>query len=275
MMKIAVLSGKGGTGKTTVATNLALALGADYVDCDVEEPNGFIFLKPDLEEKFQVKIKQPVIDESKCISCGACVEACQFNSLGKAGGHVLLFEKLCHSCLACQVVCSQGAITFDKRSIGTIEKGRSHGIRCLSGRLNIGEPMAVPIIKELVKATLGENTVYDCSPGTSCNVVQVLRHVDRAIVVTEPTVFGLHDMKMAVTLLRKMEIPYGVVVNKDQQGDQLVTSYCHQNEIPIIGRMTYSKKVAKVYSRGALLYDDSFYKRFFDHLAEEVKEVLL
>lgn len=273
-MNIAVLSGKGGTGKTTVSTNLALALKANYIDCDVEEPNGFIFLKPDIKETKGVFVEYPFIDNSKCISCGKCAEVCQFNALAKVKDNIILFEKLCHSCGACEIVCKSGAISYRKRETGKIEKGLLGKMNCSRGILNVGEPMAVPIIKELLKELTTDNNLIDCPPGTSCNVVNALKYANAAILVTEPTEFGLHDMKMALELVKIFNIPFAIVINKDDGKDNLVKKYCRDENINIIGVIPYSKDIAIAYSKGDILYNNLNHRYIFDELCARTKEVL-
>ncbi len=273
-MNIAVLSGKGGTGKTTVSTNLALALKANYIDCDVEEPNGFLFLKPKIDKEERVMVEYPVIDDDKCNYCGACVNECKFNALAKVNHDIMLFEKLCHGCGACKIVCKYNAINYNKREIGKIEKGNVRDINCRRGILNIGEPMAVPVIRELLNDLSNEINLIDCPPGTSCNVVNSLKHADAAILVTEPSEFGLHDLKMAVELVKRYNIPFGIIINKDDEKDNVVKKYCREEEIILIGTIPYSKDTAVLYSKGEILYDDFYHKTIFDKLSKGVKEVL-
>lgn len=273
-MNIAVLSGKGGTGKTTVSTNLAVALKINYIDCDVEEPNGFLFLKPKIKETKDVLVEYPVIDESKCISCGKCTEVCQFNAMAKTKDDILVFEKLCHSCGACEIACKSGAISYKKRETGKIEKGFLGDINCNRGILNISEPMAVPVIKTLLEDLSQENNLIDCPPGTSCNVVNALKYANAAILVTEPTEFGLHDMKMALELVKMFNIPFGIVINKDDGKDNLIKKYCIENDINLIGTIPYSKEIAIDYSKGNILYENSNHKQIFDELNVRIKEVL-
>lgn len=273
-MNIGILSGKGGTGKTTISTNLAALMNASYIDCDVEEPNGFIFLKPkDIQTK-EVKIEYPFIDDTKCTMCGKCVEACQFNALAKVKEDMILFDKLCHSCGACKIVCEFDALTYKKRTIGVVEEGISSNILCKRGLLNIGEPMAVPIIKKLLKDLKGENNVniVDCPPGTSCNVVSALQYVDATILVTEPTEFGLHDLKMAVELVRKFNIPMTVVINKQINEDNIIKNYCDGENISILGYLPYSKNIAEEYSKGKMLIDKEEYKKLFQDMVRKAKE---
>ncbi len=274
-MNIAVLSGKGGTGKTTVSTNIALALKANYIDCDVEEPNGFIFLKPEINETKQVMIDYPFIDDEKCVSCGKCVEVCQFNSLAKVKDDIVLFNKLCHGCGACKIVCEHDALIYKQRELGKIEVGMARNINCSRGILNISEPMAVPVIRELLKNLSSDtNNLIDCPPGTSCNVVTALKYADGAILVTEPSEFGLHDLKMAVELVKTYNIPFGIIINKDDGEDNIIKKYCINEKINLIGVIPYSKNTATFYSNGEVLYDSLQHKVLFDKLSEQVKEEL-
>ncbi|MCR2043303.1 ATP-binding protein [Anaerosalibacter massiliensis] len=274
-MNIAVLSGKGGTGKTTVSTNLSLALKGNYIDCDVEEPNGFLFLKPNINEVQKVLVDCPDIDEDKCMSCGDCVNICQFNALAKVKDNIILFEKLCHSCGACKIACDYEALNYKKREIGAIEKGQSKEINCMRGLLNVGEPTAVPIIKTLLNNLPKGLNIVDCPPGTSCNVVNSLRYADSAILVTEPTEFGLHDLKMAIGVVRMFNIPFGIVINKDNNRDNRIRKYCKEENIKIIGAIPYSKDIARIYSNGENIYYNLEQKHIFDKLAEEVKRMIV
>jgi len=273
-MNIAVLSGKGGTGKTTVSTNLALALKSNYIDCDVEEPNGFIFLKPKIDKTKQVMVEYPFIDDEKCTSCGKCVSVCQFNALTKVKEDIVLFEKLCHGCGACEIACKYDALTYKKRELGKIENGKVRDINCSRGILNISEPMAVPVIRELLKNLSKDSNLIDCPPGTSCNVVTALKYANGAILVTEPSEFGLHDLKMAVELVKMYNIPFGIIINKDDGKDNIVKKYCKDENINLIGTILYNRNTAVLYSEGKVLYDDLEHKILFDELFKNAREVL-
>ncbi len=274
-MNIAVLSGKGGTGKTTVSTNISLMLKANYIDCDVEEPNGFIFLKPEDIEKTNVEVDVPTIDEGLCTLCGACTKVCRFNALAKSKSRIIVFDKLCHSCGACSIVCPTGALKYYKKTIGTVEEGKKGNLIFKRGILNIGEPMAVPVLKELLKELPSGINLLDSPPGTSCNVVNTLHYADRAILVTEPTVFGFHDFKMAVELVKKFEIPFGLIINKYDEGNTCLDEYVNKKDINVLGHIPYRKVAAKTYSKGEMLVNIPEYKRVFENIARNIEEVLL
>lgn len=275
-MNIVVLSGKGGTGKTLVSTNLAKFMQANYIDGDVEEPNGFIFLKPLVKEKIDVKVDIPFIDKDKCIKCFKCIDFCKFNVLAKTNDKILIFDKLCHSCGGCEIVCLEDAIKYVDKKVGTVEKGYSDNIKCFRGLLNIGEPMAVPVIKKLLN-NLGDNdlNIIDSSPGTSCNVVNILEHSDVAVLVTEPTNFGLHDLDRAVKLVRKFNIPFGVVINRVTNKENIITNYCNENKIEVLEQIDYDRDIAVAYSKGDLIINIDKYLNVFRNLSDNIKEKLL
>lgn len=271
-MNIAILSGKGGTGKTTVSTNLAKILGISYVDCDVEEPNGFIFMNPCIKKKEDVFVEYPIIDKEVCNACGVCAKACQFHALAKAGKEIVIFEKLCHACGACKLVCKSKALTYENRSIGILEHGMAEGIACHRGVLNIGEPMAVPVIRKLLRRVSQHDHLIDCPPGTSCNVVNSLKTADAAILVTEPSEFGLHDLKMAVSLVKTYGIPYGIIINKDDGSENMVKEYCKKEGILLLGVIPYSKEAATLYSKGLMLSESKIYREAFEEIVVRIKE---
>lgn len=271
-MKIAVLSGKGGTGKTTVSASLALSIDrGQYVDCDVEEPNGAIFLKPDITESIPVNVLVPEADASKCNGCGNCGKACQFHAIAVIKGKVLVFPEICHHCGACLIACPQEAIREVDRTIGVVEINDSNTF--LQGRLNIGEPISIPIIRELKKRLRNDATVIlDCSPGASCTVVQSVDGCDYCILVTEPTPFGLHDLKIAVQLIRKMEITFGVVVNKASADNRSIQEYCAENHIEVLMEIPFSQEIAQAYSNGILPVQNNMqWKQKFAELYQKVE----
>ena len=253
-MIISVASGKGGTGKTTVSTNLALSMGkVQFIDCDVEEPNSNIFIKAKIKESEEVYVSIPKIDKEKCNYCGKCSDFCAYNALAVVPSDVLVFPELCHSCGGCKLVCPKDAVTWDKRSIGRIEHGISNGIDFYHGLLNVGEMQAVPIIKSL-KKKLKKNmdVIIDVSPGTSCPVIESINVSDYCILVTEPTPFGLHDLKLAVETVRQLDIPCGVCINRADIGDDRVEEYCQKESIPVLLKIRDDRRIAEAYSRGRI-----------------------
>ncbi|MEW9121464.1 MAG: ATP-binding protein [Thermotaleaceae bacterium] len=272
-MHIAVLSGKGGTGKTTVATNLSKVMGYRYVDCDVEEPNGFIFLKPEILERREVSVPVPHIVPDLCTHCNVCVEICQFKALANTQKEILLFEQMCHGCGACTFVCPAKAIGEKERTIGQIQIGSYQGTECYCGILNLGEPMAGPIISQLKRFSDQQNTIFDCAPGSSCNVVKSIIDCDYALLVTEPTLFGIHDLKIAVELVQQMGIPHGVIINCVESNENIINDYCQKEKISIIGSIPFDKKIAILYSEGKLLVEQTDYHDLFYGIAHRLKGV--
>ena len=254
---IAVASGKGGTGKTTVAVNLAAVLAqqgeaVQYLDCDVEEPNGHIFLKPEIARSEEVGIPVPVIDKSKCTGCGKCAEACEYNAIAILKT-ALVFPELCHGCGGCRFVCSAGAIQERPRTIGVVETGRAGKIAFGQGRLNVGEPMSPPLIRAVKRARAeGTITIYDAPPGTSCPVVATVRDADYVVLVTEPTPFGLNDLRLAVDLMRQLKRDIGVVINRADIGNDAVRAFCKAEHIPLLAEIPDDRRVAEAYSRGEM-----------------------
>ncbi|MBN2453692.1 MAG: ATP-binding protein [Candidatus Omnitrophica bacterium] len=257
-MIISVASGKGGTGKTTIAVNLALSLSnIQLLDCDVEEPNAHIFLKPKIKEKIPAFIPIPEVDETKCNACGKCREVCAYHAIAVIPpadgekGKVLIFPHLCHGCGACSLLCPQKAIKEVNKEIGLVESGDSGDIKFVHGRLNVGEIMAPPLIRQVQERIDPSRTVIiDAPPGTSCPVIAAVKKSDYCILVTEPTPFGLNDLILAVEVLKKLNIPFGVVVNRSDIGDDKVDNYCRDNGIPILMRIPFDREIALLYSRG-------------------------
>ncbi|MBN2065611.1 MAG: ATP-binding protein [Candidatus Thermoplasmatota archaeon] len=258
-MIIAVASGKGGTGKTTVSTNLALSIGkVQFLDCDVEEPNANIFLHAKLEEQEDVSVRIPEIDKEKCDYCGKCSEFCAYNALAVVPHNVLVFPELCHSCGGCELVCPRGAVRWNKRTIGVVEHGQAEGIDFYHGLLNVGEMQAVPVIKALKrKIDKNKHVIIDVPPGTSCPVIESITGSDYCILVTEPTPFGLHDLKLAVEVVKHLAIPFGVVINRDGIGDDKVVTFCQDQDIPILLKIPERKEIAHLYSKGIALAHES------------------
>jgi len=278
-MIISIASGKGGTGKTTVAVSLALSLQDDrpvLLDCDVEEPNAALFLSPSIEERREVGLLVPAVDPDLCTYCGRCAEVCAYHAIAVVGEQVLVFPQLCHGCGSCALNCPTGAISETLRVTGTIERGSAGRISFAQGTLNVGEAMAVPIIRQLKKWAVPEDgrgriVIIDASPGTSCPVVESIRGSDVVLLVTEPTPFGLHDLRLAVEVARdELGLPVGVLINRDGTGDQTVSEYCASEGIPILMRIPLDRRIAEGYSEGLPLvktlpeYEERFRRLYQD-----------
>jgi len=277
---ISVASGKGGTGKTLVATSLALSLRNEMpvqlLDCDVEEPDAHIFLKPLLSHQQVVSIPIPQVDEGKCTYCGKCAEVCAYNAIAVIEKKVLIFPELCHGCGACSYLCPEDAISEIGKEVGVLETGQAKGIEFIHGKLTVGEAMAVPVIREVKKHINRERlAIIDVSPGTSCPVVEAVKGSDFCLLVTEPTPFGLNDLALAVDMLNKLSIPCGVVINRDGVGDSKVEEYCYQKDIPILLRIPLDIKIAQLYSTGITLVEGMpQWQEAFLRLADKVREVV-
>ncbi|BBO68528.1 cobyrinic acid a,c-diamide synthase [Desulfosarcina alkanivorans] len=252
-MIISIASGKGGTGKTTVATNLAISVEGpvQLLDCDVEEPNAHLFLKPAIEETKTVTTPVPDIDLDKCNQCKKCMEMCRFKAIAVVGDTVLTFPELCHSCGGCMAVCPEGAITETGRELGVLETGAVNGVSFAHGRLRVGEAMAPPLIREVRDCTWDDGlTLIDAPPGTSCPVIAAMKDTDFVLLVTEPTPFGLHDLKLAVEAVKILKIPMGLVINRADMGDDTVTAYARAEGLPILMEIPFDRQIAESYSRG-------------------------
>jgi MinD superfamily P-loop ATPase len=252
-MQIAIASGKGGTGKTTLSVALAQAWDGpvQLLDCDVEEPNAALFLSLESTTEETVSVPVPVVDSSRCTGCGKCAAICQFNALAVAGKSVLVFTELCHSCGGCVRVCPEKAITENPLPVGTIRRGQSGNIEFMEGRLKIGRAMAPPVIRAVKKAADPALPVLiDCPPGTSCPMITAVKGSDYVILVTEPTPFGLHDLTLAVETVRLLNIPFGILINRSDAGDNRVVEYCEKENIRLLLQIPESRKIAEAYSRG-------------------------
>jgi MinD superfamily P-loop ATPase len=256
-VKIVIASGKGGTGKTTLSVNLALAVADEYsvglLDCDVEEPNCHLYLKPDFDAAESVSVAIPLIDQQVCTGCGLCARACGFHALLALPGVPLLLPELCHSCGVCTFVCPEEAITDSEREIGLVGAGEAAGVYFRWGRLHVGEARSLPMIravKDLAAAPQLDMVIIDAPPGVACPAVEALRGADFAVLVTEPTPFGLYDLKLAIETTRQMDIPCGVVVNRAGIGDLRVNQYCLAEGVPVLLEIPDNRRIAEACSRG-------------------------
>ena len=277
-MIISIASGKGGTGKTTVATNLAISLGSDVqlLDCDVEEPNAHLFINPNFENDEIVYTAVPEVDEKKCNLCGKCGEICQFKAIVVIGETVLPFHELCHSCGGCVEVCPEDAITEKGRELGVIRRGSCNGLEFINGTLRIGEAMSPPLIRK-VRSYAREDgvTIIDAPPGTSCPVIASVKGADFILLVTEPTPFGLHDLKLAVGVVKMLGIPCGLVINRSDIGDDKVKAYAEQESLPILMEIPFDRQIAEAYSRGQLLVEQMpEWKERFQKLYQSIQEII-
>ena len=277
-MIISIASGKGGTGKTTVATNLAVSLGADVqlLDCDVEEPNAHLFIDPVIEQSKKVYTPVPKIDEEKCNFCKKCAEICRFKAIAVIKEIVLTFPELCHSCGGCMEVCPENAITETGRELGVIEIGHRNGLAFVHGRLRVGEAMSPPLIREVRSQTRSDQlTIIDAPPGTSCPVIAAMKGTDFVLMVTEPTPFGLHDLKLAVEAVKLLEIPRGLVINRSDIGNDDVRTYAKMENLPILMEIPFDRRIAEAYSRGKLIVEEMpEWKERFKKLHLHIQEIV-
>jgi len=276
-MIISIASGKGGTGKTTVATNLAVSIGSDVqlLDCDVEAPNAHLFINPVIELNKKVYTPVPQIDEEKCNFCKKCAEICRFKAIAVIKEIVLTFPELCHSCGGCMEVCPEKAITETGRELGVIEIGHRNNLAFAHGRLRIGEAMSPPLIREVRSYTRSDQlTIIDAPPGTSCPVIAAMKGADFVLMVTEPTPFGLHDLKLAVEAVKLLEIPRGLVINCSDIGDDGVQTYAKMENLPILMEIPFDRRIAEIYSRGRLIVEElPEWKEKFLGLYSQIKEI--
>lgn len=281
-MRIAVASGKGGTGKTTVAANLARVakmqdLRVQLLDCDVEEPDAALFLRPKIRATPFVEVPVPVVDEEACTHCGVCADACAFKAIVSLPSAVLVFPELCHACGACTLLCPQNAIHEEPRRTGQLEIGDAGGIAVVTGVLDVGEAKSPPVIKA-VKEQMdpqADLVIVDAPPGTSCPVIEAVRDADLVVLVTEPTPFGLHDLRLAVEMVRALDLPCVIVVNRSDVGDGALSRYCEEEDLEVVLEIPYDRSLAESYARGRLAVDDlGGYRELFDDLLERLADIV-
>ncbi len=282
-MNIAIASGKGGTGKTTVAVNLAqVAARAGWnvscLDCDVEEPNGHLFLRPEIESSQPIGIPVPEVDEKKCTGCGTCAEICAYSAIACIRKKVLVFPELCHGCGGCARGCPEGAITEKERDIGVVEKGAAGAVGFVHGKLKVGEAMSPPLIRAVKreKSDAGHRTVnfLDAPPGTSCPVIVAVSGADLVLLVTEPTPFGLNDLGLALEMVRELALPHAVVVNRHDEGNESARAFCRERGVDILVEIPDDRRVAEAYSRGETAIDAvPGYERTFLGLWDAVRQL--
>jgi MinD superfamily P-loop ATPase len=256
-MKVVIASGKGGTGKTLVATHLAQALSeienVELLDCDVEEPNSHLFFNPEILHVEDINILSPKINSNHCIGCNICAKRCEFNALSVVNKQVIFFPELCHSCGGCIIFCPTEAITKGDKLLGKVEYRKSGNFEIISGRLEIGSALAPEMIEKTIeKANDNKISIIDSPPGTSCSAIAALSNADFSIMVTEPTPYGLHDLNKAVLVAQRLDVPIGVVINKYQDDKDIITKYCQEENLPILLKIPYSKEIAQNYANGNL-----------------------
>jgi MinD superfamily P-loop ATPase len=279
-MIISVASGKGGTGKTLIATSLAFSLEKSHkvqlLDCDVEEPNDYIFINPVISYEETVSIPVPEVDKEKCDYCGKCSAVCAYKAIAVWGKQVMVFSQLCHGCGACSYICPKKAIKEQPRAIGILESGHSEDIAFVHGKLNVGEAMSPPVIRKVKGYARNEEiTIIDSPPGTSCPVITAIKNSDFCLLVTEPTPFGLNDLILAVKTVKELEIPCGVIINRDINSDRKVEQYCKEEDIPVLLTIPLDTEIARLYSRGITLVKGiPQWKQSFVDLFQRIQEIV-
>jgi len=277
-VKIAILSGKGGTGKTLVSVNLSVAAKKSlYIDCDVEEPNGHLFFKPKYITSSEVTIKMPYVDQKLCIGCRACVDFCKFNAIAYIYNKTLFFEDICHSCGGCMLVCPNNAINEREKVIGKIETGFYEDVKVMTGILNPHEVSGVPIIKTLIDNSKKETllTFIDCPPGSACIVMESIKDADFCLLVAEPTIFGVHNLNMVRELVELFNKPYGVILNKCVNEINPAEQYCIDNNIKVLGKIPYNNEIGFFNSNGQIIVKKSeeYHNLFTSLLNTIIKEI--
>jgi MinD superfamily P-loop ATPase len=280
-ISISILSGKGGTGKTTIAVNMALSLdNVQLLDADVEEPNDYIFISPEIINKDSEPVMRliPEVDDEKCTACRKCVDFCEYNALAMMLDNVLVFEEVCHSCGGCKIVCPEDAITEKEKELGKIRHDEQKNIDFWQGELNTGEEKAVPVIEKLkTKINHNKKIIIDSPPGTTCPTIEAITDTDYTLVVTEPSPFGVHDLDMVVEMLKTVDQPFSVIINRaEEDSNYLIEDYCRENNINILMEVPFSRKIAELYSRGKVFVGEiegweSKFKNLYKNIVEEVK----
>ena len=277
-MDIAVLSGKGGTGKTLLSVNLAAAAEKSvYIDCDVEEPNGYLFFKPENVETDKVSVKIPYVDKELCTGCRKCVDFCNFNALAMTGRYPFVFEDVCHSCGGCIIVCPEGAMSEKDKVTGEIQRGRSENVEVVTGILNTGEASGIPIIKQILpdKSNSEDLNVIDCPPGSACIVMESIKDADYCILVAEPTILRTHNLKMVYEPVKPLDKPQGTAPNKSLEGHNPSEQFCKDNGIKILGKIPFDSEIGMINSNAEILVrKDIRYREMFSDLLKAVKEAV-